>query len=506
MTKIINTEVIEIEYENKDLQEVEKIRNAISKNYLFFQDLVRPYTRISFTNRPNTIQVSSYEDFKQYIGSRLPEFLKQLKESLASNKELNDVVYLKFILLDKYQVLQNYSPVFAGRDDLYAYINSIYTLTAADYYENPDDLLNFMFELKEEDKEKILNDLLEKRRFDLLNHLLQEQLDLMIQGTTDDTEYDSFLRNHMSEILSISQIDFMNGNIVVPNEETKVELPKINRTELHQLVREILMTIDPSLKWLKIYNEALDQNRIVYGKLHPDDKVEWCCTPHNGVRCIAAPLTGTIKDFRCMIHELMHYISLMDTPIEEINAPTLDEYPSIVFETLAIKFLKTKGYSDEVLHELLKERTLWTQDNIFDITPTLKMLNEFVTEGPISFEGEQEKNKHLQAFIDDNLSGDMKEQVERLVSTADQSIIDRCDFEIMFILSAPLAILDEYPYVLGRYLSTKTLEKLEEDPMLIYKLFEITENLQFETPQSVIRKMNLSDEIFSSPKEYQKKN
>lgn len=505
MTKIINTEIIEIEYEDTNKDEVEKIVQAIKKNYLFFQDLTRPYARISFVNSPNTIQVSSYEDFKNYIGRKLTSFLKDLKESIAKNQDLNDIIYLKFILLDKYNSLKNYSPAFAEREDLHVYINSMYTLAASDYYDNENDLLDFIFELKDSEKGKVLKHLLDKRRFDLLNHLLQEQLDLIIQGTKEDTEYDSFLKNHMSEILSISQIDFMNGNLVIPTEEKNIELPKINRDELHQLVREFLISVDPSLKWLKIYNKLLEENIIVYGKLHPDDKVEWCCTPYKGKRHIAAPLTGTIRDFRCMIHEFMHYISLLDVPVNEISQLALDEYPSIVFETLAIKFLKTKGYSDDVINALLKERTVWTQDNIFDITPTLKMLNEYVTEGPITFEREQEKNKRLQAFIDTNLSTDMKESVEKLTSTSDQSIIDRCDYEIMFILCAPLAVLNEYPYVLGKYLSTKTLERLEEEPTLIYILLEITENLQNETPQSIIKKMNLSDEVFTNSYQYNKK-
>ena len=206
-----------------------------------------------------------------------------------------------------------------------------------------------------------------------------------------------------------------------------------------------------------------------------------------------------------MIHELIHYIAMLNIPIEELPSPSLDEYPSIVFETLAINFLKKKGYSKEVIDNLKEERILWTQDNIFDITPTLKMINEFVTEGPITYEKEQLRNKRLQTLIDETLDPNLKEKVEKVAQTSDESIIDKIDFEIMFILSAPLAVLEEYPYILGKYLSTKTLKRLEEDPMLIYKLFNITESLTIETPQSIIRKLNLSDEVFTSKKEYTKK-
>lgn len=505
MTNILKTEIIDIEYTQKDEKEVRKIQEAIEKNSLFFKDLTRPHTKISFLNEPNTIQVSSYNDFKEYIKTKLPSFLKDLQEALSKTNEMNDIVYLKFIMLDKLDSLKNYSPAFAEREDLHLYVNSMYSLLAAGHYDNIDDLVNFILELPDQEKDKLLTSSLDKNRFGLLNHLLEEQIQLMIQSDDPDTEYDSFLRNHMPEILSIGQQDFMQGNILIPSEEEgKYNFPKLSRIELMQLCREFLIKIDPSLKWLKIFNEALEQNRIVFGKIYPEDHIEWCCTPYNGQRCIAAPLSGDVRDFRRMMHEFAHYVSLYNVPVDYIPAPTLDEYPSIVLETLAINFLKTKGYSDEVIEELIKERVLWTQDNIFDITPTLGYLNEYVTNGPITFEKEQQKNAHLQSFIDNGLDEDLKYKVTQVVQTDDESIKAKCDFEIMTILFAPTFILDEYPYVLGRYLSTKTLERLKEDPMLIYTLLEITENLQNETPQSVIKKMGLSDEVFSSCKEYKK--
>ena len=117
MTKVINTEIIEIEYESKDKKEVEKIKEAIRKNSLILKDLVSPYTRISFIKTPNAIEVSSYEDFKDFINSRLEEYLTKLKESLSKNADTNEVVYLKFLLLEKYNVLKNYSPAFAFFND-----------------------------------------------------------------------------------------------------------------------------------------------------------------------------------------------------------------------------------------------------------------------------------------------------------------------------------------------------------------------------------------------------
>ena len=66
---------------------------------------------------------------------------------------------------------------------------------------------------------------------------------------------------------------------------------------------------------------------------------------------------------------------------------------------------------------------------------------------------------------------------------------------------------DEYPYIIGHYLSKKTLERLKEEPKLLYEVLDITENLKDITPEEVIIRLGLSAEEFNLKKkhQYQKK-
>ena len=77
--------------------------------YIFLQDIISPYTKISFIKTLGTIQVTSYEEFKEFISSKLQDFLDKIKESFSKDNEINDVLYLKFMLLDKYDFLKNYN-------------------------------------------------------------------------------------------------------------------------------------------------------------------------------------------------------------------------------------------------------------------------------------------------------------------------------------------------------------------------------------------------------------
>lgn len=488
MKNTINTKIIDIEYEEKDYLEAKKISEDITRNYLFFQKLVEPFKTISFINTPNTIQVTSYEDFKNYIKSRLQDIISDIKIS----KENNEVIYLKFILLNKIDALINHSPQLATLEELYAYINLIYSILAVDYYEDIDDYLEFISKLPEAEEEKLIKKLYAKNTFELLNHLLEEQYELIVHTQEENGEYDSFLKNNMEEMLLISQLDCMQEQTLSYDEE---DLPKLNKEDLEELVREFLRKIDPSLKWLNIYNEALKENRIIYGTI-PNNNNGWSCIPYNGRRCIVAPLSGNIRDFRRMIHELVHYISTLDLPLDKITPPALDEYPSIVFETIAIEYLKIKGYDEKTIQILLQERISRTQDNISDIVPTLELLTEFINEGPITLESEKKKARELQTFLSDNK---IQEPVD------EEKILDKIDCEIIYMLTEPLTLLEEYPYVLGRYLSIKTVEKILENPTLILRIIEITENLYSETPQTVIRKMNLSDDLLKENKQYKKR-
>ena len=509
--KKLKTSIINIEYTKNHETDALKLKHVFEENPFFFQVLLSPIKTIRFIDEidlecDDALEINCIEDIKQYLKDIIKEFVNKLKITQAQDIDITEVMFLKYILLDKLEAIGNYNPEFKDRDDVEQYINSIYSLVASYYYDDPIDLLDSLFKMDEVEKDTLYKWLRERRRYDLLNHLLEEQYDLIITGTNKERIYDPFIKDYINEIIAVTRIDSLKELISNEDQNNNVSLPKLSKEELDKLVKEFLITIDPSLKWLKIYNDLIENNLIKYKETSQDDSTIWSCSKVDGKWHIIAPLSDTIKDFRCMIHEFAHYISLMNDP-KELQTPTLKEYTPILFETLAINFLRKKGYSQEITDELLKERKRWTQNNVFDISPTLIYLKDYINDGPITFEKEKKKQADLIRMLQENIPEDLESKLDTIKEIDDEKIKADCDLEISFILSFPTTIYDEYPYVMGNYFAAKTLERLNEEPMLLYTVLEMTENLKDITPEEVITRLGLSTEEFSSPKilQYQKK-
>lgn len=100
---------------------------------------------------------------------------------------------------------------------------------------------------------------------------------------------------------------------------------------------------------------------------------------------IFAPLTGTITDFRDLVHELAHLPALANLCEDEYLPQNLVEFPSIYLEYQAIEFLRTKGYSETVIDALYQERNTWTFANLLEVIPVFKLLKNY-NQAPITKE------------------------------------------------------------------------------------------------------------------------
>lgn len=505
--KKLKTSIINIEYTKDYEKEALKLRRVFDANPLFFEVLLSPIKTIRFVDEidlecDDALEVNCIEDIKQYLKDIIKEFVNKLKITQSKNIDMTETLFLKYILLDKLEAIGNYNPEFKDRDDTEQYINSIYSLVASYYYDDPIDLVDSLFKMDEVEKDTLYRWLRERRRYDLLNHLLEEQYDLIITGTNKEKTHDPFIKEYINEIIAVTKIDSLKELISTEEESNQVSLPKLSKEELDKLVKEFLITIDPSLKWLKIYNDLVENNLIKYKEEVQDDSVIWSCSKVDDKWHIIAPLSNTIKDFRCMIHEFSHYISLINDP-KELQTPTLKEYPPILFESLAIDFLRKKGYPKEITDELLKERKRWTQNNVHDISPTLLYLKDYINDGPITFEKEKKKQADLIRTLQENIPEDLESKLDTIKEMDDEKIKADCDLEISFILSFPTTLYDEYPYVMGNYLAIKTLERLNEEPTLLYTVLDITENLKDKTPEEIMHYLGLSTEEFTSKKTYQ---
>lgn len=499
--KTLHTKIITIEYTNSHEYEANKLKEVFNKNPLFFETLLSPTKVIRFTDEitldcDDALEITCIEDLKQYLLGIVIDFIPKFKVTQKPDQNINEIMYLKYLILDKLNAVTNYNPEFENRTDLEEYIMIIYSLIASDYYDEPIDFIDSLFTMDNTEKTLLYDYLNDKRRFDLLNHLLEEQYDFLMNNTDENEQKNQFIKNYIVEICEIAKTKCS----FEENEKNTLDLPKMSADELDSLLREFLITIDPSLKWLKIYEKLKEENIIIYGNSKLEDKIAWECKNIDGNWYINAPLTGTIRDFKCMIHELVHYVTLINDKDQE-QSLSLKEYPPILFEIISIEYLRKKGFSEDLVEVLLEEREEWTRNNKFNVLPTLQYLKEFLTTGPITFKKIKQKEDALVKDIIDQIGNDFSKK-----NTYDKIIL-ACDLQNSAILIAPMSLHDEYPYIIGHYLSKKTLERLKEEPKLLYEVLDITENLKDITPEEVITRLGLSAEEFNLKKkrQYQKK-
>lgn len=136
-----------------------------------------------------------------------------------------DTCFLKMLLHD---IIASQKDSQLERDEqLSTNINTIYTVVASNYYENSEDLIDFIFKPTPEEKEAIFNWLNKKERYNLLNMLLDE-------------EYENML-----ELESIEQDDYLTkGPITFEREKEKMDRIRESISEdLPEEIQELLNTL-----------------------------------------------------------------------------------------------------------------------------------------------------------------------------------------------------------------------------------------------------------------------
>ena len=483
---MLETKVIPIEYDEETKQQAEELKTIIENNPMLFQMFLAGHKKISFLENidDETLGIDSIDDLKSLLETVIPAYMEILKKQVYTEggKEF-DSNLLRMMLQD----------IIASRDnselqaspEIRENINTIYTVVASTYYENETDVINFIFNPTGEEKEKIFTYLNKKERYNLLNLLLEEEYQNLLE--LEAVEHDNYLRTHLEELLELSEIDIVDR---FTKREKRTDLPNLSEEELDKLCIEFLIQIDPSLKWLKIYNDFKKNNNILYYEEFPDTCSKWGCVETTDNVYIYAPLEGNISDFMYFIHEFAHAITLINKEKGECIPSSIQEFPSIFFERCATAFLREKGYREEDVTDLEEERLISTLGNKSDISPSLRYLIDYLTKGPITFEQEKEKMDRIRAAIPDDLPEEMIELLNMLMSTQDEENIHvKIDAENAFLIEHPNCIFEEYPYILGNELADATLFKVKKDPMLIYTMLSLTENLTKETYASVCNKL-----------------
>ena len=342
-----------------------------------------------------------------------------------------------------------------------------------------------------------------KCRYPLLNNLMKIQVNRLIHeeelcGVTIDST-DSFLVNNLKPVIKImiEQVakSIFNFKIVY----TK-KISKINNQEFNECVCEILKEMDPTLEWLNIYIQAKKEGKIIYldelsncEKNKLKDKLGFGELPHNfcgsinGSYYLFLTRIGTIKDVHSMLHELAHYITEYNASNIKVQ-PTLMEFPSIFFELYSLDYLRRIGYSSDELEAINLERLENTLMITAQTSGILDYLDMFVDNLEIKEEDDIRKNKKIKEDIINILSEEAKKVIINDVPDFFDPTISAyqsCDDCIKSLVSNPMQLFLIYPYVLGNYLATKSMEMLFKDRDFLKKIKFYTEKVSMIDPYEV---------------------
>ena len=270
-------------------------------------------------------------------------------------------------------------------------------------------------------------------------------------------------------------------------------LTPLNKEKVIDLVKKILLEIDPSGEWLNIYNSIIMDDRVVYinelSKKEEENlkiKLGISSDKELGDACIISPsgntqmmlkYNGNIGDVGNTIHEFVHYISEHNS---KNIMPILREFPSIFFELYAFDYLVRIGYSENEVNMFKKLRLENTMDSIVNTIPIRRYISMFVNNLELTMEEDLFYQKQLLHNNEINILND---------SIIRDMIYEICDYCIKNIMLYPDNLEESSAYVIGNFLALYANLNINDNILSLVK--DYTERMANVDPYELFIGINL---------------
>lgn len=485
---IVKINDIEIRYDNN--QEINYIKNVIDKNYNLFLSLLGESKVISLipTNDDEVVYISDFDEtFYEVVNQT---FNNDGNKALLESPDLLPTFYIETLIRKNVNnPMSLVQPNLNVSDEmLYSFIAYIYFTKIGTF----DDFVNYLKNKKETDK--ILNWLQTETRFDAYNYLLKTTTDYLTQNDFD------FLEN-ISGITNMMLTQSLN-NVLAQQPDTEIELPIITIQEFDNLFNEFLVYINAPKSWKQAYDELKSRGRISFEKQFDDLDTSMCYRDDNDILKILVSTDGTIKYFCSFVHEFIHYISMQDSMT--LTQFSISEFPSIFFEKISAQFLRDKGYKQDVVDKVVRDRNKNNTEIYIGISSLFYDISAYINDGPISrdkkilfwennFRAIQETREKLAKLMEKN-----GEQVD--ISFLEPSKIDvtkeidkECDSLIDSFIQNGLLVINGYQYLLGTYLAEEVLKKLSDDTSIIPRMINVTNSLVNMSLKDILIEFNIQE-------------
>lgn len=489
---------IEIQYDNNQNSQINYIKDIVEKNYNLFLSILDSIRIISLipTEREDVLYLSDFDtDFSNIIDKIFND--ENTKKTLNSN-EILPAFYIELLVrnLENNQ-MSLIKPNLDFNDEMF------YSLIAYKYYEENGNFTDFINFLKKKDNlDTILNWLRNSTRFQVYNYLLESTTIFLKENNFDFLNPISDITNNM-----LNQIlDSIQENL---NKE-KIQLPTVSIEEFDILFYQFLDYISAPYNWKALYEKLKNENRINYEDMVNGNDKSMCYSDENNNLSILISTDGTLRSFCSLVHEFIHFVAMNNK--EKMPNFSISEFPSIFFENISAIFLKNKGYSNEIVDEIINERK---ENNILiyiELAPLFNDILIYLNNGSISREKKVKFWKNQFGMIKDFYKNINKICIEEGKPVLDNSYlkeldidiegkIDKeCDSLIDSFIKNGLLIVNGYQYLLDTFLATEVLKKLATDETIVPRMIEITDELSNIDLQNIIMSFNLQNKFKQSKK------
>ena len=315
-------------------------------------------------------------------------------------------------------------------------------------------------------------------RWDTYNYLLSITSNFL---KTDDEEFFKQM-NYITSIWFNRVID----NIQLRDDSNK-DYPKISEKEFDTLFYEFLGYINAPVEWINIYNKLKEKGLIIIEKGNKPDN-SMCFLDNDGITKILIGNGDNLRGFCNFVHEFIHYVARQNGCLS-IEKIAISEFPSIFFEKISAEFLEEKGYSSEIVNQIINDRDSNNYSLITSMQTLFSDLIRYINYGEINkndkisfykkqIESINRVRKELLKIItnagekikDPSTFKEIKVDIEKVVD-------EDCDSMIDSFIKEGLLVINGYQYLLDSYLVEQILNKRNNDNTIVEKMINVTNNL-----------------------------
>lgn len=458
---------IELVFSENQQQFIDKIKMTIQNNY----ELI-----LSCLGENKTIDISqdesNFNDTFHYI-------VKEVFDNDSNKQAFSDEDFLSALHVESLIRRKKFFNTTIVEQNPNMSDELLSSLIAYKYFEVNGTFDDFVEYLKERNnEEKIFQWLQSASRWDTYNYLLSIISNFL---KTDEEEFFKQM-NYITSIWFNRVID----NIQFRDDLNK-DYQKISEKEFDSLFYEFLGYINAPVEWINIYNKLKEKGLIIIEKGNEPDN-SMCFLDNDGITKILIGNGDNLRGFCNFVHEFIHYVSRQNGCLS-IEKIAISEFPSIFFEKISAEFLEEKGYSSEIVNQIINDRDSNNYSLITSMQPLFSDLIRYINYGEINknvkisfYKNQIEsinrvRRKLLKIITDAGEQIKDPSAFKEIKVDIEKDVDEACDSMIDSFIKEGLQVINGYQYLLDSYLVEQVLNKRNNDNKIVEKMINVTNNL-----------------------------